>query len=75
MIRVAAIQSSNMFATYLQDQFQADYAREELVKEGKLSAKKADEQQEEWEQVRCYSFISFDVKFELPPTMSMLRKR
>jgi hypothetical protein len=53
VIRVAAIQSSNMFATYLQDQFQADYAREELVKEGKLSAKKADEQQEEWEEVRC----------------------
>ena len=41
-----------MFATYLQDQFQADFAREELVKEGKLSGKKADEEQEEWEKVR-----------------------
>lgn len=56
-----------MFATYLQDQFQADYAREELVKEGKLSAKKADEQQEEWEEVRCYSFTCIEVEFELPP--------
>jgi uncharacterized protein YrzB (UPF0473 family) len=40
-----------MLANYLQDQLQADFAREELVKEGKLTAKKADEQQEEWEQV------------------------
>jgi len=51
-IRVAAVQSSNMLANYLQDQLQADFAREELVKDGKLTAKKADEQQEEWEQVR-----------------------
>ena len=48
-----------MFATYVQDQFQADFAREELVKEGKLSAKKADEQQEEWEQVWCWCFVVF----------------
>lgn len=49
---MAAVQSSNMLANYLQDQLQADFAREELVKDGKLTAKKADEQQEEWEQVR-----------------------
>jgi hypothetical protein len=55
-IRVAAVQSSNMLANYLQDQLQADFAREELVKDGKLTAKKADEQQEEWEQVRRYLF-------------------
>lgn len=49
-IRVVAVQSSNMVANYLQDQLQADFQREELFKDGKLTAKKADEQQEEWEQ-------------------------
>eukprot|EP00545_Synedropsis_sp_CCMP1620_P014195 CAMPEP_0119009576 /NCGR_PEP_ID=MMETSP1176-20130426/4465_1 /TAXON_ID=265551 /ORGANISM="Synedropsis recta cf, Strain CCMP1620" /LENGTH=315 /DNA_ID=CAMNT_0006962119 /DNA_START=122 /DNA_END=1069 /DNA_ORIENTATION=- len=49
-IRVVAVQSSNMVANYLQDQLQADFQREELIKDGKLTPKKADEQQEEWEQ-------------------------
>lgn len=51
-IRVVAVQSSNMVAYYLQDQLQADFAREEQIKDGKITAKMADEQQEEWEQVR-----------------------
>ena len=51
-LRIAAVQSSNMLANYLQDQLQADFAREELVKDGKITAFKADKQQEQWEQVR-----------------------
>lgn len=51
-----------MVATYLQEQLQADYAREELVKDGKLTAKKADEQQDDWEQVcaLCVSHLIVD---------------
>lgn len=41
-----------MVANYLQDQLQADIAREELVRDNILSDKQADEQQQEWEEVR-----------------------
>jgi hypothetical protein len=40
-----------MVATYMQDQLQEDFRREKLVEDGKLTARQADEQQEEWEQV------------------------
>jgi hypothetical protein len=55
--RVTVIQASNSFATYLQDRLQADYERDELVNKGKLSASKADRQQEQWEKVRFYTKI------------------
>jgi hypothetical protein len=60
-IRVVAVQSSNMVAYYLQDQLQADFQREEQIKDGKITAKMADEQQEEWEQVRYFycSFVNY----------------
>lgn len=43
-----------MVANYLQDQLQADLARDELVRDHKLFQKQADEQQQEWEEVRTY---------------------
>jgi len=48
--RVIVIQSTNVVASYLQDQLQADMEREEEIKEGQLTLKQADEEQEEWEE-------------------------
>ena len=48
-----------MVANYLQDQLQADLARDELVRDHKLFQKQADEQQQEWEEVRRSFLASF----------------
>ena len=53
------MQASITVSYFLTDQVESESKREELVKEGKLSAKEADRLNEEWEQVStvvsCFS--------------------
>jgi len=56
--RVIVIQSTNVFATYLQDQLQDDMEREEEIQAGKLTLKQADKQKKEWEEEEWEKRIS-----------------
>jgi hypothetical protein len=51
---VIAMQASTTVSHFLTDQLEAEMKREQLVKEGKLTEKEADEQNEKWEQVSNY---------------------
>lgn len=49
------MQASTTVSHFLTDQLEAEMKREQLVKQGKLTEKEADEQNEKWEQVsNCF---------------------
>jgi hypothetical protein len=61
--RVIAMQASTTVSYFFTDQMEVETKREELVREGKLTEKEADQQNEEWEQVSnfCRQNIHFAV--------------
>lgn len=56
-IRVVVQQGTVTMASYMSEQLELDMKRNELVASGKLSQEEADDDAEEWEQVR-FLFVS-----------------
>lgn len=51
-VRVVIMQGTTIATHYMNDQLKEDMARDELVSKGKLTRKEADEESEEWGEVR-----------------------
>jgi hypothetical protein len=54
-IRVAIQQSTIILAGFLSEQLEGDLKRGNLVQEGKITQRQADEQAEQWEKVRDHT--------------------
>lgn len=50
-------QSTTIYTNYLSDQLRENTRRDELVNAGRLSRNEAEQQAEEWEQVRLQSTL------------------
>lgn len=59
--RVIALQATTTVSHFLTDQLEAEMKREQLIKEGKLTEKEADEQNEKWEQVSNYVWVDIRI--------------
>jgi hypothetical protein len=55
VIRITFIQSSNVFTSYYTDLLKLDMEREEKVAAGELTREQAEQESEEWQEVRLHS--------------------
>jgi len=56
-LRVVIMQGTQVGTLYLNDQLKEDMARDERVLKGKLTRQEAEEEADEWAEVRCGWYI------------------